>query len=158
MFGRLNRPVVAAVVAAAALAAPSAAFACGSGVSAVSVYKECLPSGGGGGGKAKSSGGNSGSSSTPTQSTPSSLPVSQHTKRALKKAGKDGKSLSNLVKRFGAARLLQSRASGLDSSPTAVGSAFDLGSGPTALLIVLAGSAILLLATTGFRSVRQRRS
>jgi hypothetical protein len=146
--------VVAAVVVVAALAAPSAAFACGGGVSAVSVYKECLPSGGGGG-KAQSGGGG-GSPGVHTRGTTSSLPVSNHTKRALKKAGKDGKSLSNLVKRFGAARLLQSHAAG-DNTPTAVGSAFDLGSGPTALLIVLAGSAVLLLATTGFRSARQRR-
>ncbi|MGZ4317362.1 MAG: hypothetical protein ACXVRS_16260, partial [Gaiellaceae bacterium] len=72
-------------------------------------------------------------------------------------AGTDRKSLSYLVKGYGAARLLQSSSSAPETAPTAVGSAFDLGSGPTALLVVLAGTAVLLLAATGFRGVRQRR-
>jgi hypothetical protein len=76
--------------------------------------------------------------------------------KALKKAGSDGKSLKHLVNSFGAARLLQSSSAPV-SEPTAVSSAFDLGSGPTALLIILAGTAVLLLAASGFRGVRQRR-
>jgi hypothetical protein len=74
----------------------------------------------------------------------------------LKKAGNTGRSLKHLVRAFGSDRFLQS-SSAPASAPTAVGSAFDLGSGPTALLIVLAGTAVVLLAATGVRGARQRR-
>jgi hypothetical protein len=160
VFGGLNRLLVSAVVAGAVLALPPAALACNGGVSAVNVYKECVPSGSGG--KASSGGshshttGGTHTSVASTTPTPTPVPVSKKTAKKLKKAGSDGKSLSHLVKAFGAARLLQST-SAPASEPTAVGSAFDLGSGPTALLIVLAGTAVLLLAATGFRGVRQRR-
>lgn len=150
MFGGLNRPLVAALVAAAALVAPSAALACNSSVSAVNVYKECLPTGSGGkttGSKGNSTGGGGGAGR---------VYVSKRTAAALKKAGADGKSLSNLVQGFGVRRLLQSHSSAAAAEPTAVGAAFDLGSGPTALLVVLAGTAILLVAATGFRSYKRR--
>jgi len=169
VFGGLNRLLVSAVVAGAFLVLPAAAFACNNGVSAVNVYKECVPSGGGG--KATSGGngshkhktggtpasGGSTSSNPAPAPTPAPAPVSKKTAKALKKAGPDGKSLKHLVRAFGTARILQSSSSAPASEPTAVGSAFDLGSGPTALLIVLAGTAILLLAGSGFRGVRQRR-
>jgi len=153
VFGGLNRLLAAAVVAGVVLVLPPAALAdCGGNPSAVNVYKECLSSGGGG--KA-TKGSTSGGSTASTGST--SAPVSKQTQKALKKAGEDGKSLSNLVSTYGVARHLQSVDSASGTEPTAVGSAFDLGSGPTALLIVLAGTAILLLAATGYRGVRQRR-
>jgi hypothetical protein len=142
VFGGLNRPLATAAVAVAVLVVPPAALACNGGVSAVNVYKECLQTGGG----SKSTSGGSGTS-TPY--------ISKQTALALKKAGKDGKSLSALVKGYGGARLLQAHSSAT-TEPTAVGSAFDLGSGPTALLIVLAGTAILLLGATGYRSYRRR--
>ena len=124
---------------------PPAAFSdCGGNPSAVNVYKECLSSGGGG--KATSGG-----------STGSTFPLSEQTKKALKKAGADGQTLANLVNGYGLARHLQSIDSDPGTEPTAVGSALDLGSGPTALLIVLAGTTVLLLAATGYRGVRQRR-
>jgi hypothetical protein len=166
MFGGLNRLLAAAVVAGAVLVLPPAALAdCGGGPSAVNVYKECLSSGGGGkatshSGGSKSSGtnasGGGSTSSTGGSTSSTSVPVSHQTQKALKKAGTDGKALSNLVKGYGAARILQSSSSDA-TEPSAVGSAFDLGSGPTALLIVLALTAVLLLGATGFRSVRQRR-
>lgn len=161
MFGGLSRLLAAAIVAGAFLVLPpAAAFAdCGGGASAVNVYKECLSSGGGGKATGHSggsqSGGTNASGGGSTSST--SAPVSEQTQKALNKAGADGKSLSNLVKRYGAARILQSSNSDAATEPSAVGSAFDLGSGPTALLIVLALTAVLLLGATGFRSVRQRR-
>ena len=152
MFGGLNRLLAAAVVAGVVLVLPPAALAdCGGNPSAVNVYRECLSSGGGG--KATSgstSGGSTGSTSVP-------VPVTQQTQKALNQAGKDGKSLSKLVSTYGVARHLQSVDSASGTEPTAVGSAFDLGSGPTALLIVLAATAILLLGATGYRGVRQRR-
>lgn len=160
MFGGLNRPLaVAAVAAGALLAVPPAALACNSGVSAVNVYTECLS--GGGGGKPTSGGGN-GTNGGPSQTSggsngSASTAVPPKAAKALKQAGDDGKSLSRLVRGYGSARLLQSSNSAPAGEPTAVGSAFDLGSGPTALLIVLAGTAVLLLGATGLRGVRQRR-
>jgi hypothetical protein len=50
---------------------------------------------------------------------------------------------------------IQSSAQESGTTPSAVGSAFDLGSGPTALLIALAGTAVLLLAASGARSWRR---
>jgi hypothetical protein len=151
MSGRLNRLLTAAVVAGVVLVAPPAAFACNGGVSAVNVYKECLPTGGGG----KATGGGSGTHTSGGSTTP--VHISARTARALKNAGKDEKPLSALVRGYGATRLLQSHSTGAPTQPTAIGSAFDLGSGPTLLLIVLVGTAVVLLATSGFRVVRQRR-
>jgi len=147
VFGGLNRLLVSAVVAGAFFVLPSAALACNNGVSAVNVYRECTPSG---------SGGKAASNSQTTGGTTSTVvPISKKTVVALKKAGSDGKSLKRLVNNFGAPRLLQSSSGA--SEPSAVGSAFDLGTGPTALLIILAGTAVLLLVATGLRGVQQRR-
>jgi hypothetical protein len=160
VFGGLNRLLAAAVVAGAVLVVPPAAFAdCGGNPSAVNVYKECVSTGGGGKATGGGSGPTSGTSggSTSGGSTDSSVPMSKQTQQTIKKAGADGQSLANLVKAHGGARLLQSSNAGATTEPTAVGSAFDLGAGPTALLIVLATTAFLLLATTGYRGVRQRR-
>lgn len=147
MFGGLNRLLVAALVAGAVLVVPPAAFACNGGVSAVNVYKECLQTGGG---DKPTSGGSA------AHTNSSTAHISPRTARALKKAGQDGKSISALIKGYGAVRLLQSHSSGTAKDPTAIGSAFDLGSGPTVLLIVLAGSAALLLGGTGMRVRRNR--
>ena len=148
MFGGLNRLFVAAVVAGAVLVAPSAAMACTNGnPSAVNVYKECLPNGGGG----KSTGGG-GTGAT-------SVPVSSQAKAAISKApAKDRKLMSALVK-AGPSRLPMDKTgpTSAASAPSAIGSAFDLGSGPTALLVVLAATAFLLLAGTTVRGARQRR-
>jgi hypothetical protein len=156
VLGGLNRLLASALVAGVVLVLPPAAMAdCGGKPSAVNVYKECLPSGGGG--KPTSGHPTSGTHTSGGTTGSTSAPISKQTAKKLKKAGKDGRSLSNLVNAYGGARLLQSSSSAPATEPTAVGSAFDLGSGPTALLIVLAGTAVLLLAATGFRGVRQRR-
>jgi hypothetical protein len=145
MFGGLNRLLAAAVVAGAVLVAPSTAFACNGGPSAVNVYKECLPTGGG---SKPTSGGSAGS-------TP--LSISKQTARALAHAGKDRRVLSNLVRNsgLGATRGLRASSAG-SAAPSAIASAFDLGSGPTALLAVLAGTALLLLGGSGLRVWRHR--
>ena len=150
MFGGLNRLFTAAIVAGVFLVAPSAALACNGGPSAVSVYKECLPSGGG---SKPTSGGSAGSARS------TSLPVSKQTSRALAHAGKDKSVLSNLVRNpdLGAVRELQSVGTSSAKAPSAIGSAFDLGSGPTALLAILAGTAVLLLAASGVRGWRHWR-
>jgi hypothetical protein len=157
----------------AVLAMPPAALACGGGVSAVNVYKECLPTGGGGKPKPKhKSGGKPTSGTKPTtgakptggaqpsgggQSSTPAPPISKKAAKVIKHAGHDQKALSKLIKVTGTARLLQSNGPATAAEPTAIGSAFDLGSGPTVLLIVLAGTAVLLFATTGLRGLRQRR-
>ena len=155
MFGGLNRPLAAAAVAAAVVVVvPQTALAgCGGKPSAEQVYSECLQNGGGG----KTSGSNSGkSSSSETSTQPEPVAIPTQTKVKLKKAGQDGKSLKNLVNGYGTARFLQSHSTAAATEPTAVGSAFDLGSGPTALLIILAGTAVLLLGGSGMRVWRQR--
>jgi hypothetical protein len=147
----MSRPLAAAVVAAAAvtagLAAPSAALACSGGTSAVAVYQECFQGGGGTATGGPSTGANSNSTS-PHFSGP--------TTKALTKAGKDQGALSALVRSYGLRRQLQTTSSGRETAPSAVGSAFDLGSGPTALLIALAGTAFLLLGGSGMRVWRNR--
>ena len=165
VFGGLNRLLAFAVLASAfvvlPLAVPPAALAdCNGGVSAVNVYSECGQTGGGGK-STKSGSGSHTAGGTQTSGGPSSttvVHVSKTTAKKLNRAGKDGKSLKHLVNFYDAPpRVLQS-SSAPTSDPTAVGSAFDLGSGPTALLIVLAGTAILLLGVSGFRAVRHSRS
>jgi hypothetical protein len=157
MSGGLNRLLAAAVVAGAAttaaLAGPSAALACNSGTSAVNVYKECLQGGGGGtptAPPATHTGNGSGAKSPPVS-------VAAPAAKALKQAGKDKSVLTNLVKGYGLRRHLQgTSASDSAATPSAVGSAFDLGSGPTALLIVLVGTAALILGGSGVRVWRTR--
>lgn len=164
VFGGLNRLLAAGLVAAAVLVAPSAAMACSGGISAVSVYHECLAGGGGGkqkggGGGGKSSGGGSSSPTTGSHTGSGSStapPISKRTKKALKSTGNDRKAISHLVRNYGSSRLLQSHNSRAAAAPTAIGSAFDLGSGPTALLVILVGGAVLLLGVTGMRGYRQR--
>ena len=156
MFGGLNRLLLATIVAGGVLtvvlAGPALAASCGSGTSASQVYKECLQNGGGG-----KSGGNSSTSTTNTNSNPgsSATHVSTKTQNALNHAGDDKAALAALLKTAGLRRHLASE--GDSTTPTAVGSAFDLSSGPTALLIVLAGTALLLVAGSGMRVWRTRR-
>lgn len=147
VFEGLNRLVVVALIGGVVLAAPSAALACNGGsASAVNVYRECLPTGGG---------------DKPTTSSPTTKPahVSSRTQQALNKAGKDKNRLLTLVRGYGQSKHLMgpsgpSRTANT-TSPSALGSAFDLGSGPTALLVALAATALLLLGTTGFRGYRR---
>lgn len=157
MFGGLNRILAAAVVTAAFLVVPSAALAdnCGGGPSAQNVYTECLGSGGGGKSTSHSGGGSTGGANTGGPNS-GSVSISHQAKVALAKAGQDGRSLAHLVRGFGGAPTLNSSGAGSAAEPTAVGSAFDLGSGPTALLIVLAGTAVVLLGGSGMRVRRNR--
>jgi len=145
VFGGLNRLLVAALVAGVFVVAPSAALACGGGPSAQNVYRECLPSAGGHGGTGGQSGGHAGSPPTP--------PISSKTAKAIKQAGKNSRALSAWVRRTAPTALESS--SQESAPPSAVGSAFDLGSAPTALLLALAGTAVLLLAASGARGWRR---
>jgi hypothetical protein len=147
VFGALNRLAAVALVIGVVLVAPSVALACNDGpASAVNVYSECVPAGGGD----KPTSGNT----TPTTSTN----VSPRTVKALKKAGKDRSRLLALVKGYGAKRFTTPKNQAPAAAATtasALGSAFDLGSGPTALLVALGGTAVVLLGATGFRGYRR---
>jgi hypothetical protein len=154
VFRGLNRLLATAAVAVAVLVVPPTALAsgCDGAPSAQQVYKECLPNGGGGGPTSGAKGGPT--SGGQTGST--AVAVSPRTAKALKQAGKDAKSLKRVVKAFGLRRILQSSHPTGAAAPTAIGSAFDLGSGPTALLVILAGTAFLLLGGSGMRAWRSR--
>jgi len=143
VFGGLNRLLVAALVAGVFFVAPSAALACGGGPSAQNVYRECLPSAGHGG-----SGGTGGKNGGPA-----STPLTGKTAEAIKQAGKNSRALAAWVRRSAPTALESS--SQESATPSAVGSAFDLGSAPTALLLALAGTAVLLLAASGVRGWRR---
>jgi hypothetical protein len=153
VFRGLNRFLLAGLAAGVFLVAPTGALAggCGGNPSAVNVYKECVENGGGGtptsGGGTPTSGGTPSSGAT---SVPSSSPTGQT------HAGKDRRVLASLGKAYGIQRQLGAAdASGAVTSPTALGSAFDLGSGPTLLLIVLSGTAVLILTGSGMRLWRR---
>jgi hypothetical protein len=123
--------------------APTAAFACGgSNPSAVNVYVECLQGGGG---------------AKPTNHSNSTTPVTSETPnaaRVLAHAGPDKALLSQLIGSGPGTSNLKS--TGPATSSSAIGSAFDLGSGPTALLLILAGTAVVLLGGSGLRFWRRR--
>ena len=126
--------------------APTGAFACGgSSPSAVNVYVECLQ---GGGGAKPTNHSSSGGTTTPVTSEPS------NTARVLAHAGPERALLSKLAgSGLGTSDL---KSSGPATSSSAIGSAFDLGSGPTALLLILAGTAVVLLGGSGLRFWRRR--
>jgi hypothetical protein len=144
VFRGLNRLLVAALVAGAVFVAPSAALACGGGPSAQNVYRECLPSAGGHGGTGGTGGHSAG---------PGTTPISPKTAKAIKQAGKNSRALAAFLRRTAPTALESS--SQESATPSAVGSAFDLGSAPTALLLALAGTAMLLLAASGVRGWRR---
>jgi hypothetical protein len=152
----MRRLFYAVIVAGALLWSPATAFACSGGPSAVNVYKECVPTGSG---SKPTSGG--GKSSGHASSTGTSQPttVSHQTAKALKHTNKkERRRLAALLKAYGTNNRLPEPSSNStgSSEPSAIGSAFDLGSGPTVLLIVLAATAVLLLAGSGVRIRRQR--
>lgn len=155
MSGGTNRLLVAAIASGTllvALVTPSVALAsCNGRPSAANVYKECLAGGSNKTGSARPTGKSSSSSPPPA------VHVSPQTMKALKQAGRQRRVLSGLVRGYGVSRLAQpSSPTSESSTPTALGSAFDLGSGPTALLLVLAGTAVVLLGGSGMRVWRAR--
>jgi hypothetical protein len=149
VLGGLRRLLLAVIVAGAVLWAPAAAFPCSGSTSAVNVYKECVPTGSG----SKPTTGGANESAT----SGSTVHVSKQTAKALRHAGKDRRRLAHLLRTYGTNRLPNPSGSGAaTTAPSALGSAFNLGSGPTALLIVLAGTAVLLLGGSGVRVWRHR--
>jgi hypothetical protein len=144
--------VAAAVVGVAvtvALAGPAGALACSDSTSATSVYHECVQSGGSGKSTTGSRSGTGDGGSGPRA-------ISGQAAEAVKHAGKDSRALA-IVEHTGPMSLLRSNRGDIATEPSAVGSAFDLGSGPVAFLIALAGGAFVLLGGSGLRVWLQRR-
>jgi hypothetical protein len=150
VIGGLRWLAAAALVIGALSAAPATAFAdgCSGGPSAQNVYSECLPS---------SSGGKPTSGGKSTHST-AQVPVSSRVRHLLAHAKRDKHALYQLLTnpRLGATGAIERGSVGPVGSPSALGSAFDLGSGPTALLALLAATAVLLLGGSGWRVWRHR--
>jgi hypothetical protein len=141
---------LAGAVAVAALVGPSAALACDHSSSAVSIYVQCTPSAGG-----THSGGTPSSGSSTYVPPPPAPVVSHKAKHALKHAGNAKKPLTRLLNpKLG--NLWNLDKADLTSSPTTLGSAIDLGAGPTTLLALLLGTVLSLLGTSGFRAWRNR--
>lgn len=137
------------------LATPAGALACGGAPSAQNVYVECYKTAGGG----KSVGGGSGGAGSGANSKP--LHISSGLTRKLAHAGKDRALLTELVTNpgYGAFRGLRSNTStGAIAAPSSLAAAVDLGSGPSALLAILAATAVLLLAVTGWRGWHRWRA
>lgn len=135
------------------VAAPTAAFAGGGGkcnASACKVYTEGPPTAGGGGPAPTSTSGGA----EPT------VPIAKQSSRALAKAGSDKQALSNIISNpaYGATRGLTKSGADAVPAPSALGAAFDLGSGPTALLVILLATAVGLAAQGGIRSWHRKRS
>jgi hypothetical protein len=160
MFYRRRRLLIAAAAAGACLlATPAAAVADNGGgskcsASACKVYHEpsVTANGNQGGGPATSG---------PATPPPKPLRVSKKAKSAISHAGKqDKKVLHSMITNpaYGRQRDLQIHNSGPVAQPTAVTAAVDLGSGPTTLLAIVAGTMVLLLAGTGFRGWRRWRT
>ena len=143
--------VAATLVTGAVLWAAPASFACSGGPSAVNVYTECLQTGGGS--KPTSSRQATGTDKGETVVTPI---VSSQTAKALKHAGKDSGALFALVHHFAPTHLFQKSNSQPARATGLLSSAFDLGAGPTALLIVLAGTPLLLLGGSGLHKWRNQ--
>ena len=144
--------VVAAVAAGivAVLVVPAGAFACGGGgTSATAIYTECGPNATGGT-----------SLGAPGQKP---VPVSKHVQKSITHVAKKNKvaatGLEHLMRSpsFGGRRSLTAVPASAVAAPSTLNAVFDVGAGPIALIVVLAGSAVLLLAATGWRGWRRWR-
>lgn len=150
---------LAAVVGTAALVGPTVALADGcSNGSATSIYSECVPSASGSHHSAKKHSTTSSvtppstGSVAPPSVTPPVVNVPPKTKRALRHAGKDRKALTNLARN---SNFVDPQRLKLASAPVGT-AAFDLGTGPTLLVALLAGTVLVLLGAGGVRTWRNR--
>jgi hypothetical protein len=153
------------VVITAALVVPSVALAdsCG-GNPTTSIYNECVPKANGThhthtNKKPVTSSQPSTGSTTPwvePQVTP--VHVSKKAKHVIAHAGKDKKTLKNIVSNpdLVDAQHLKPVLASAPTKESSLGSAFDLGSGPLLLFALLAGTVLVLLGTGGVRSWRNR--
>jgi hypothetical protein len=161
MFSGVRWLALAGVVSVAALVGPSVALACDGGSSATNIYSEQLC---GAGGKGHStSGKHSAKPSHPSSGSQTTwvappVHVSQRTAHAVAHSGKDKKVLNNLVRNRGLvdADHIKPMLVAAPAAATSLGSAFDLGAGPTILFALLLGTVLLVLGTGGVRAWRNR--
>ena len=157
MLGKLTGLLaVLAALFVAMLVAPAGALACNS-TSAVCVYS---PGGVGPGGG--HTGGPGGSTSGPSGQSEPPVPVSSHVTGSLSRSSipsRDKSALQSLAANpaFGKTRGLTGMAPESVAAPSAFSALFNLGAGPLALIVILIGSAVLLLAGSGWRGWRRWR-
>ncbi len=142
-----------------ALALPAGAFAskghkCKASACLVYVEQGGSPHPGGSGPKPPQQSSSGPATSGGKHQTPA--PTPGKSARALAQAGTERSALKNLLGDAG----LGNPGSGTASvaSPSALGAAFDLGSGPTVLLAILLATMLALAGHTGLRSWRRRRT
>ena len=153
MFRGFRWLALAGVVATAALVGPSAALACDGSGSAVSIYTQCVP---------KASGGHKHPVKPHTAAgspTPYVAPVyvSHKTAHTIARAGKDKKVLNKLVRNPDLVDVDRIKPV-LVAAPAkaTLGSAFDLGAGPTILFVLLLGTVLAVFGTGSVRAWRNR--
>lgn len=143
-----------AAVVVVVLLAPAVSLAGGcSGVSAVCIYNPQASSGPGGSRPVGGPGGQTPKSVAISKTIASKISRS-HTSKSQQKA------LQGLVQSpsYSGGRHLAAIPPGSVVAPSTLGAAFDIGAGPIALIAIVGGTAVLLLAGTGWRGWRRRRS
>lgn len=148
MAGGLRRTVLAAVVATVALAAPAAALAGGTEPSAAAVYVEQPSSPGG------FQAGTGGAAGLPSWAGKPSVRAAE---RCVQRAHTS--TSAKLCQRLGSPALGAAgglRATGSSGGPGTFGAAWDLGFGPTALLVLLLASFAAAIGRDGWRVWRRR--
>jgi hypothetical protein len=149
--------LTAAGVAGAALIGPSAALACDHSGSAVSIYTDCVP---------KASGGHHPKPAKHPQQTTTYytgppapvVHVSTKAKHVIANSGKDKNALTDIVSNLNLVDTTHLKPV-LASAPVhgaSLGSAVDLGTGPTVFFALLLGTVLVLLGAGGVRSWRNR--
>lgn len=135
---------LAAAALAVGLVAPSAALACNND-SASCIYSD---------GGVNASGKSAGPGAKPRH-------VPKKVDNYLKKAGKDAAGLHALIQQPNLGTSPDRKIAGFNPNsvapPSALAAVFDLGAGPVALIAVLIGSALALLAASGWRGWRRWR-
>ncbi|GEM_PF-3545583 len=96
-------------------------------------------------------GGTTGGTTTPVAQLPSTL------RSVLQRVPPKDRSTLGTIFGAGPQQGLREPSGSRVAAPSALGAAFDLGSGPTALLGILAATAVALALQGGFRAWRRRR-
>jgi hypothetical protein len=153
---------LAGVLTTAALVGPSAALACDHSGSAVSIYTNCTETASGGHKpkppvKHTQPPASSHQTQTTTYWTPPPVKVSHKAQHALKNAGRDKKVLKHIVTHdLAGSKPLKPILASAPLHESSLGSAVDLGAGPTIFFALLLGTVLVLLGSGGVRAWRNR--
>jgi hypothetical protein len=149
---------LAGVIAVAALVGPSAALACDGSGSAVSIYTQCTPKASGGH-HARPPAKHPGSQPATTYYPQPVVHVTPRAKQAIAHSGKDKKVLKNIVSNpnlVDSKRLKQPVLASAPARESSLGSAVNLGTGPTVFFALLLGTVLVALGAGGVRAWRNR--